>query len=209
MHGRTVPRAARILDVGSALGQAEVPPHPSVCSNRIDAASVAAALRPQPGSGEHDGYGTRLKEGGPAIGAERCRAVVERLHEEVYIKNNIDVVDELVSPAYVGHHADSEMGREQEFRQVLPALRQSFPDVEFTFRQTIVEDNIAASRFTMSGTHTGHFMGVPPTGKKFRISGQILYRMDDGRVVESWSLRNDLGMMQQLGLVTMASPLPE
>jgi predicted ester cyclase len=49
-------------------------------------------------------------------------------------------------------------------------------------------------------------MGIPPTGKRFEISGQIFHRIEDGKIIESWPLRDDLGMMQQIGVVSMPEP---
>jgi steroid delta-isomerase-like uncharacterized protein len=137
---------------------------------------------------------------------ERSKAVVERLHQEVFVNENMEVVDEVVSPDYVGHHVDRDVGREQEFKQHLPAYREAFPDLEFTFDETIAEGDTVAGRFSISGTHENQFMGIPPTGKRFEISGQIFHRIEDGKIIESWPLRDDLGMMQQIGVVSMPEP---
>ena len=53
----------------------------------------------------------------------------------------------------------------------------------------------------MSAVHNGEFMGRPATGKAFATEHIHLFRMEDGRVAEHWAVRDDLGMMRQLGLV--------
>jgi predicted ester cyclase len=56
-------------------------------------------------------------------------------------------------------------------------------------------------RITAGGTHQGVWLGIPPTGKQFTETGIYIFRMAGGKVVERWGNQDDLGMMQQLGLV--------
>jgi hypothetical protein len=63
-----------------------------------------------------------------------------------------------------------------------------------------------AGRLTMSGTHQGPLMGMPPTGRSVRTNHMHFVRFRDGKAVEHWGARDDLGMMRQLGLVVIPGP---
>jgi predicted ester cyclase len=63
---------------------------------------------------------------------------------------------------------------------------------------------MVAVRWRMHGTHTGEYMGVPPTGKVITTPGMSMYRIAGGKIVEDWSVMDQLGSMQQLGLVPSA-----
>lgn len=136
---------------------------------------------------------------------EQSKAVVRRLHEEVFVKGDVNAVDEIVAEDFVLHEPDGDHGREEHFKGMVPAFRAAFPDLQFTFEDMIAEGDTVATRFTMHGTHEGEFMGIPPTGKEVRVSGMVFERVEDGKVQEGWVQRDNLGMMQQLGVI----PHPE
>jgi predicted ester cyclase len=70
----------------------------------------------------------------------------------------------------------------------------------------VVEDMIAegdkvVTRYTSRGTQKGAFMGIPPTGKQMMVSSIIIARFADGKIVEEWGLDDQVGMLQQLGII--------
>jgi predicted ester cyclase len=74
----------------------------------------------------------------------------------------------------------------------------AFPDVHVTVEDLIAEGDKVVCRITVSGTHKGEFMGMPPTGKRFTIQEIRIYRITGGKVVEHWGVVDRMGMMQQL-----------
>jgi predicted ester cyclase len=81
-------------------------------------------------------------------------------------------------------------------------LRTAFPDLRFTIEELVAEGDIVAGRLTMTGTHEGPLMGMPPpTGLAVRQDHMHFVRYRDGRAIEHWGVRDDLGMMQQLGVI--------
>ena len=64
----------------------------------------------------------------------------------------------------------------------------------------IAEDDRVVGRFTIEATHTGNFLGIPPTGKRIRISGIDIVRIRDGQIVEHWYAEDALGLYRQLGV---------
>src|SRR5262245_34664923 len=91
-------------------------------------------------------------------------------------------------------------GREQ-FKTFVLDIRRSFPDFTFTIEEIVAEGNSVAFRFVATGTHQGPLQGIPPTNKPFRINGIALARVIDGKVSRVWEVLDQLGQLQQLGLI--------
>lgn len=80
------------------------------------------------------------------------------------------------------------------------SLFKGFPDMQQTIENIVTEDSNAAMRHIIRGTHTGDFLGIPPTGKQVIGSGVRFFRIFEGKIVETWYEVNLLGLMKQLGL---------
>ena len=135
--------------------------------------------------------------------SEQNKAIERRLLEEVYGQGKLDVIDELVASDFVGHGTaldGGDQGREA-YRRFVMEMRTAFPDLRMTIEDQIAEGDRVVTRFRVRGTHLGAFQGIPPTGKQGEISGTIIDRIADGRVIECWSNADDLGLLQQLGVV--------
>jgi steroid delta-isomerase-like uncharacterized protein len=130
---------------------------------------------------------------------ETNKALLQRLFDEAF-KGNLDIIDELMATDYVFHDPVSPVevhgpeGYKQEFGMYLTA----FPDIQITFEQMIAEDDKVVIRWTLSGTHEGELMGIPPTGRRVAVRGISMYRVADGKFVETWPSYDALGMIQQL-----------
>jgi steroid delta-isomerase-like uncharacterized protein len=103
-------------------------------------------------------------------------------------------------------------GREQR-RQVLEDIFTTFPDWRMDIIEIIAERDLVVMRANVTGTHLGiqrmnvnggTLIGVPPTGKRFKVLHTHWYRVRDGRIIEHWANRDDLGMTRQLGLLPPA-----
>ena len=89
----------------------------------------------------------------------------------------------------------------ESFSHVFEALLTAFPGGKSTIEDLVAEGDKVVSRLTFRGTQTGDLMGIPPTGKTVTISETIIDRFADGKIVESWRLFDQMGMMQQLGVI--------
>jgi steroid delta-isomerase-like uncharacterized protein len=87
------------------------------------------------------------------------------------------------------------------FTQMVSGLLGAFPDFRVTVEDQIVTADRVATRWTAEGTNRGAFGPVPATGRRVRISGLIFDKVAAGKVVERWEQWDQMGMMQQLGLV--------
>jgi len=135
------------------------------------------------------------------MSTEAFKAKLRRLDDEVFNKGNMSMIDEVVSTDFVNHDPfPGEPAGREGFKQSATAMRAAFPDLHFTNEQMIAEGDMVAHRYTMHGTHTGSFLGLPPTGRAITMRGIDLLRFVDGKVVDRWARTDDLGLMQQLGL---------
>jgi steroid delta-isomerase-like uncharacterized protein len=83
----------------------------------------------------------------------------------------------------------------------------AFPDLRMDPEQIFVDGDKVAVYFRSTGTNTGEFMGLPPTGKRIDVHGLDIVRFgDDGKAREHWGLFDAMGMMRQLGLVPDGAP---
>src|SRR5205807_2460476 len=87
-------------------------------------------------------------------------------------------------------------------------LREAFPDVHFTVEDVIGNEDRIVVRATGRGTNKGSFFGMPATGKEISWPGFRLIRFEGGRMVEGWSIFDQLGILQQMGVIPMPGQPP-
>jgi predicted ester cyclase len=133
--------------------------------------------------------------------AEGNEAVLLRYVEEVWNAHDLDAIDGLVSPEYVNHAASTEEYRHGGARRIWEWILSVFPDHRFEVEDVVADGRTVAVRGTMTGTHEGEFMGIAPTGRRVAAQQSHWFRVVDGMIVEHWAVRDDLGMLQQLGVI--------
>jgi len=110
-------------------------------------------------------------------------------------------IDELCAADVVIHGASEDIRGLKDYKQSTSESYSAFPDVHYTIDDMVVEGDKVATRLTMTGTHKGEFMGIPPTNKKVTVWAITIYRIAGGKFVEGWEMSDTLVLMQQLGLV--------
>jgi steroid delta-isomerase-like uncharacterized protein len=134
--------------------------------------------------------------------SETNKTIARRLVEEAFNKGNYDVIESLVAPMFVNHDpATGDVKGPQGTREQIEGYRSAFPDLKITIAEQIAEADLVATRWTATGTHKGELMGIAPTGKESTVSGVTIDKITDGKIVESWTNWDTLGMMRQLGAV--------
>jgi len=131
------------------------------------------------------------------------KAVVRRLYEEVWNKRKLEVVSEVISPSHALHAPNisgSSVGPEAYKRQILLFLA-GYSDLRFNIEDMIAEQDKVVACWTFSGTHRGDYMGIPATNKKVSVDGMTIHHVAGGKIMDSYSNWDALGMMQQLGVV--------
>jgi steroid delta-isomerase-like uncharacterized protein len=136
---------------------------------------------------------------------EENRAVVQRFFGELFSTDDLAVADELLSPGFRFDFAGSPDPMDLEsYEEFLVARRAAFPDRRFVVDDMIAEGDKVSARFTMRGTHKGEFRGIAPSGEEVTMTGIDMIRLSEGKMVEDRVEVDQLGMMQQLGVI--ASP---
>lgn len=121
-------------------------------------------------------------------------------------QGDVAIVDKLFARDFVNHDPvlpDAPPGPEG-VKQVVGMMKQAFPDVSFEIQQLVAEDDKVVFRTVGRGTHEGTFMGVEPTGRAVELSGFVMFRIEDGRIVERWGTFDTVGLLDQLGALPTA-----
>ncbi len=133
--------------------------------------------------------------------SEENKALVRRWFEELFNAENLDVADEITAPDHVNHDPtlpDLPPGPEGD-KHVVNLYHGAFPDANITVEDQVAEGDEVVTRWTGRGTHQGDLMGVPPSGNRVEVAGMTLNRVSGGKIVETWTNYDALGMMRQIG----------
>ncbi len=138
--------------------------------------------------------------------AEENKALVRRWFEDLFNEGNLDVADEIIAPNHLGHDPtlpDLPIGPEGQ-KQLVNLYRSAFPDARITIEEQVAEGDTVVTRWTGRGTHQGELMGVAPTGNQVTVTGIDIAHISEGKVVETWTIYDALGMLQQIGAIPSA-----
>ena len=131
--------------------------------------------------------------------SEENKAEARRFYEEVFNKANVDAIDEFCVPGFVDHTALPGMAPGIEgVKQLLGMYFNAFPDLRITVDEIVAEGDVVVIRSTVTATHTGDLMGIPPTGKPITLRGLDFVRMSGGKATGIWHFEED--MFAQLGV---------
>lgn len=148
----------------------------------------------------------RRQRGTPLNPTEANRATAEQFHE-AFNRGDLDGAASFFAEDCRNHGRP--VGR-AGVRKVLGEIKTNFPDARITILHSLAEGDWVVVRCHYSGTHRGSatlpvdggmLVGVPPTGRQFEVQHIHMFRMRDGKIVEHFANRDDVGMMRQLGLL--------
>jgi predicted ester cyclase len=129
--------------------------------------------------------------------------LVLRFLKEVFDNKNVEAIDELVDATAVDHTPWPGYGSDRsEVKRGLGDFVKAFPDLKLVVDDVIAEKNKVVIRSTFSGTNTGEFMGMPPTGKRVEgIGGIDIVEVKGDKLGDHWGYVDNPAMMMQLGLM--------
>jgi steroid delta-isomerase-like uncharacterized protein len=155
---------------------------------------TAVAFMGQPGAQSGTGRGDMTT-------TEQNKAVAIRWSQELWGQGNLAVADEIIAPDYVRHDPGDPFPAHgpEDVKRIVTMLRSMFPDFRITLDSVIADGDMVVSRYTTTATDTVGYMGMPPTGKSIRTPAMQMFRFAEGKIVESWAVRDDLGTLRQLG----------
>jgi predicted ester cyclase len=125
------------------------------------------------------------------MSAEENKNLVRREQEELWNHTgDLDAAEELFAT-----------GQAEAAKQEAADFRQGFPDVVSTIEDLIAEGDKVVARWSSRATHQGEYMDILPTGKEVEFTGISFYRIEGGKIAESWNSEDQLGLMRQIGVI--------
>ncbi|MBW4520112.1 MAG: ester cyclase [Scytolyngbya sp. HA4215-MV1] len=132
-------------------------------------------------------------------------ATTQRLGEAIN-SGNLNALHEVFSPTIIDRDPDPNQGAGPEgFIRFFTGFRAAFPDLSIRVEQLVADDDNVAIAYTITGTHQGEFLGIPPTGQPIKARGVQIARFEQGLIVERWGGSDQLGILQQLGINPIAA----
>ena len=140
------------------------------------------------------------------------RRLFQKYFDEAANGGNLDLLEEIFAPDYLHHDPANPDPRPvvgpQGVRDHLTSLMGAFPDLKFEVDEMVAEGEDIVVRWTARGTNTGDYFGMPATDRPIEITGMNTWNTRDGQAVEGWVNRDDMLMMQQLGVVPAPGEAP-
>src|ERR687898_2427945 len=125
------------------------------------------------------------------MSAEENKAVVRREQAELWNHTgDLDAAEELFA-------AD----QAEAAKQGAADFRRGFPEVISTIEDLIAEGDKVVARWRSRATHQGDYMGLAPSGKEVEFTGISFYRIEEGKIAESWTVEDQFGLMRQIGAI--------
>jgi steroid delta-isomerase-like uncharacterized protein len=125
------------------------------------------------------------------VSVEENKALVRREQEELWNHTgDLHAAEELFAA-----------GQAEAAKHQAANFRQGFPDVVSTIEDIIAEGDKVVARWRSRATHRGEYMGTPASGKEVQFTGISIYRIEEGKIAQSWTVEDQLGLMAQIGAV--------
>jgi predicted ester cyclase len=160
------------------------------------------SLRPR----SYAGCDANIRDLPDVLARLRCDTVVS-------VRNgaDLDALEEFLAPEVVEHAPTGDMAPTTvtvgQTRRQYAAFRAAFPDSRVDVHMVVAEGDLVVTCGVLRATHTGEFAGHRPTGVTASRPEMRVYRIADGRIVETWAVMDLLGWRQQLGLPAELTPL--
>ena len=136
------------------------------------------------------------------MSTEQNKSAARRFVEQGFNQKNLAELDTYFSANLVDHALPPMLPPGREGRKMFySAFISAFPDIHLHIDDLLAEGDRVVLRWSAHGTQTGELMGIPPTGKQVNMSGIAIDRFENGQSVEHWEVFDQMGLMQQLGVI--------
>lgn len=147
-----------------------------------------------------------MKETRAAVSLERNKRIVRAFVTAAQCRCELAAIDAYLAPEFVDHNPASGLPPNRDgVRALLSALWAAFPDLQATIHDQVAEGDKVVTRKTLSGTHDGPFLGAPPTGNCVSFEVIDILRLANGKVVERWSVVDQLALLRGIRTQPKAS----
>ncbi len=132
---------------------------------------------------------------------KNSKTVSRQFFEEVLSRGDLELVRELFTADCNTHTPIGAFEGIEGAMQFVIRLRDAFPDLNAKVEVQVVEGDKIATLWNAHGTHQGDFGSIPATGRDMETCGITMFRVADGKIIESWGFADMMSMMKQLGAV--------
>jgi steroid delta-isomerase-like uncharacterized protein len=133
---------------------------------------------------------------------ESAQAALGKFAEAVNT-GKFELFDQVVAANCVDHDpADGQVPGPAGYRMFFSGLRTAFPDMSVIPEIVVQDEETIAFAYTLSGTHTGPFGNIPPSGKNVKIRGMQISKFKDGKMVERWGSSDEKTLLKQIGALS-------
>jgi steroid delta-isomerase-like uncharacterized protein len=133
--------------------------------------------------------------------------LIQEFYDEMLTNGNLDKLDDLVTDDVVDH--EEGMPGQPEGKEgvafFVNTMREAFSDIKATVGESLESGDKACAQVTITGKHTGEFMGVPASDKTFEIECIDIVRFEGDKCAEHWGVTDMMSLMQQIGAVPAAA----
>jgi steroid delta-isomerase-like uncharacterized protein len=131
---------------------------------------------------------------------QRNTDTIRIVFEEVLGKGRIAEHEHIYHPDFRARGMTRDATREED-RAATESWRRMAPDLQMKVLHLVADCDHVAAHFEGTGTNTGEWNGMPPTGRTLRVRGMTIFRLVDGRIIEEWTSFDQYELLKQLGLI--------
>lgn len=129
------------------------------------------------------------------------KELIREAFEQVWNRDNMEFITAAFLPTFVACVPRRPFQDLDAYRRYVLELHEAFPDIHFEIDDQIAEGDEVVTRWTMTGTHEGDLMGIPPTGRQVIVEGITISRLSRNRIAESWTEWDCIGLLHQIGVI--------
>ena len=128
------------------------------------------------------------------------KKLVETLCKTVFQEHDFSKLDDIMRDDYIQHNEDTPQGK-AGFKQFFEQMFRAMPDFSYTIKKIVAEGDIVMMYSTTTSTHSGEWLGNPPTGNKLNFDVVDIFRIENGKIAEHWDVADTLKLFTQVGKV--------
>lgn len=140
--------------------------------------------------------------------SEENKAIYRDHFEVLWNAKRGDQLERFIARDYKGFDVEEVIEGVEGYKQHFLTLTNAFPDVVITIHAILADHDLVSARYVVEATHRGDFAGVPPTGNRVVVTAQSVARIAGGLIVEEHSNPDSLGLLRQLGVISLPVKIP-
>jgi predicted ester cyclase len=136
------------------------------------------------------------------------KAILRAHFEQIWNNKDASGIERFIAPDYRGFETEALISGIAGYKEHFATLTTAFPDLRLTIEVILEGDGRAAARYFVEATHRGPFGEIPPTGKRVRVTGEAIIRVENRQIVEEHANSDTLGLLKQLGVLPGTVTVP-